>query len=561
MSGCPDVLITSDAPARIPLGVTVVTYTASGPGGTDTCRTLVTVVDETAPDIICPSPVTAELATHEGTAVNIPVTVTDNCDPGPCLSSDAPCLFPLGTTTVTFTAVDNASNESSCTVDVIVQDTTPPVITCPPPLTVEQESHAGTVVDLVACAWDIGDADVAVTDDAPAVFALGSTVVTFTAVDDSGNSSSCTTTVTVLDRIPPVMSCPADVTVEQESHAGTVVPLTATATDICDSDVTITDNTLPVYPLGTTKVTFMGEDNAGNTSTCTTLVTVVDTRQPDISGIMGIEEDACYFNDPEITFTCTDICDADPTSLISIMQVPGTECEKTATLTCFDRSGNVRTETIRFYESPNDCDADGLPDCIECDPDYDMSCFNVGRIVLGSLADADEFLDEDTEDMLAMYEAEDEMLEICDPADEWMGDENEDLLVMDGSMNLSHCPMGTVDRCLDSLNPEDQVKLSLGDIVLVDTTVGNMEHPSPDRWMYHFDTPAGEHRCLILSCSPCMDCMEFHFRGRNTGFTGENPEETITVTLGTHAGEETAALQKFGNTVIYVDLMNKNCCQ
>jgi hypothetical protein len=45
-----------------------------------------------------------------------------------------------------------------------------------------------------------------------------------------------TVIVNVVDTTPPVITCPADVTVEQDTAAGTEVPLTATATDICDAD-------------------------------------------------------------------------------------------------------------------------------------------------------------------------------------------------------------------------------------------------------------------------------------------------------------------------------------
>ena len=38
----------------------------------------------------------------------------------------------------------------------------------------------------------------------------------------------------IVDTTDPVITCPEDVTVEQETADGTVVPLTATATDICD---------------------------------------------------------------------------------------------------------------------------------------------------------------------------------------------------------------------------------------------------------------------------------------------------------------------------------------
>jgi hypothetical protein len=112
---------------------------------------------------------------------------------------------------------------------------------------------------------------------------LGKTEITLV-VDNGVLHSSCPDTVmiTVIDTTPPVLTVPADVTVEQESLAGTVVSLTATAIDICDADVDIVSDELATYPLGTTTVTFTATDDAGNTATGSMTVTVVDTIPPDM---------------------------------------------------------------------------------------------------------------------------------------------------------------------------------------------------------------------------------------------------------------------------------------
>jgi hypothetical protein len=60
---------------------------------------------------------------------------------------------------------------------------------------------------------------VVVTSDEPECFPLGATVVTFTATDDCGNTTTCTQTVTVTDTQVPSITCPEDVTIECSDYS------------------------------------------------------------------------------------------------------------------------------------------------------------------------------------------------------------------------------------------------------------------------------------------------------------------------------------------------------
>jgi len=93
------------------------------------CVAVVTVEDTTKPEITAPPAVEEECTSHEGTPVELgwPV-VFDLCDKDPTVVNDAPPLFPLGVTVVTWTATDASGNEQSATQEVTVVDTTPPVL-------------------------------------------------------------------------------------------------------------------------------------------------------------------------------------------------------------------------------------------------------------------------------------------------------------------------------------------------------------------------------------------------------------------------------------------------
>ena len=365
-----DVTVASNALPIYPLGTTTVVFVATDDSGNVTTTvTKVTVVDTTPPDLTVPDDVTVEQATADGTIVPLTATASDICDADVTITNDAPAVFPLGDTTVTWTATDSAGNSASATQTVTIVDTTAPTITAPDDVTAEQTDAAGTPVAIgQATASDICDSEVPVVNGAPVVFPLGETVVTWTATDDSGNSTSDTQRVTVVDTTPPELTAPDDVTVEQATADGTVVPLTATAADICDSDVDLVDDTLPVYPLGVTTVTFVATDDSGNVATADTVVTVLDTTSPELTVPADIEVISADPVSVAIgTAEATDICDADVTitnDAPALFPVGTT----VVTWTAEDDSGNTATGTqLVTVETPAEAVADLMDDIGDLD--------------------------------------------------------------------------------------------------------------------------------------------------------------------------------------------------
>ncbi|MBX3738609.1 MAG: HYR domain-containing protein [Candidatus Didemnitutus sp.] len=268
------------------LGTTAVGLAASdSAGNTATAEFDVTVRDTTAPVIAAMSNLTVEATSANGAAVTYALpTATDavstasiSASPG---SGD---VFPLGNSTVTVTATDAANNSSHSDFTITVQDTTPPVITAPANITAEATSAAGAAVSYSASAADLVDGNVAVTGSpaSGSVFPLGTTSVSLSAADSRNNSASASFSVTVHDTTAPALTVPASQTIEATSAAGAVANFAASATDAVGvTSLTYSAASGSTFPLGNTTVTVSASDAAGNTSSGSFTVTVVDTTAP-----------------------------------------------------------------------------------------------------------------------------------------------------------------------------------------------------------------------------------------------------------------------------------------
>jgi len=193
-------------------GVTTVTYTATDAyGRTDVCSFTITINDTEAPVIECPPlaiyPNTPGACGAIGLVLNQPV-VSDNCSDviNITVSNNAPSFYILGSTEVIWTAVDQLGNVSTCLQVVEVIDTEDPTITCPPDVTVFADAGEtfATNVELGVPTTNDNCWVATISNDAPAVFNEGQTVVTWTVIDGVFNEATCTQTVTVLPNNQPV---------------------------------------------------------------------------------------------------------------------------------------------------------------------------------------------------------------------------------------------------------------------------------------------------------------------------------------------------------------------
>ena len=296
------------------LGTSQVCYTINdGVNPPITCCFDVTVIDCEAPDLSCPVDMTVECDGAGNTiALNTwlgTVSATDNCDgmlsPSSQLVANIPGCGGTSTRIYRFVATDASGNSSVCFANFAIEDTTPPSIDTPAAdETAECDGH-GNAVELLAWLSTNGGAvasdlcgTVSWTNNFSGLSAgvcpvTGMATVTFTATDECGNSSNTTATFTIQDTQAPVVTCPANITLEcNDPNNDAIITnwlASVSATDACDPNLTVNNNYPNVFAAGACgqtgvyTVTFTTVDDCGNASVaCSSTITIEDTTPPDI---------------------------------------------------------------------------------------------------------------------------------------------------------------------------------------------------------------------------------------------------------------------------------------
>lgn len=236
--------------------------------------------------ITCPANITTSNDANQcGAVVNYSTPTTNgNCGTVTC-SPASGSFFPKGTTTVTC----STSAGPSCSFTVTVNDTQAPTLACP--------ADVIQAADPNQCSAVVNYSTPIASDNCPGVgapvcspasgstFSVGATPVTCNVSDASGNSASCSFTVTISDTQAPVITCPANiVTTTDPGQCSRAVTYSVSASDNCSGvSVVSTPPSGYSFPKGTTTVTSTATDSSGNTSSCSFTVTVNDNESPTIS--------------------------------------------------------------------------------------------------------------------------------------------------------------------------------------------------------------------------------------------------------------------------------------
>ncbi|XP_038049695.1 uncharacterized protein LOC119723206 [Patiria miniata] len=227
----------------------------------------------------CPSDRT--LVTTSGQAYsNAAITTT-----GLACNNTTPPRWQVGVHTVFCTDVNDDTN---CTFTVTVTDNEDPRITCPNDI-----SRQLSVDDRFSVSWNsvtaLDNVGVASSSCSPAsgssfkTFVGSAKTVTCTAVDDAGNTATCTFRVTLTDDVPPTITCPGNQTERTTNGEETRdIPWNIQTSDSVGvaSRVCSRPDSNTVFSLGTTVVTCTARDAAGNDATCSFQVTILDGNPP-----------------------------------------------------------------------------------------------------------------------------------------------------------------------------------------------------------------------------------------------------------------------------------------
>jgi gliding motility-associated-like protein len=373
-----------------PIGTTTVIWTVTDASGNDaTCTYDIVVVDAEAPTITCAVPAASynnDLGVCSYTVVDnsldpvfadtcSAVSVLNNFNNSATLSG---AIFPIGTTTVTWTATDAFGNDAACTYDIVVVDAELPIALAKDGFIQLDATGNATIT---AQDVDNGSSDLCGTVNlslSPNTFTcadIGDNILTLTVTDQSGNESRVRATVRVEDKMAPIVAV-KNITVQLDSAGNATIQasdIDDNSSDNCGIDTReLNITSFTCANIGPNPVQLTVTDSNGNSDTKNAIVTVEDKIAPIISTkniivqlnatgnavIAGIDvnngsTDVCggalIFTVSPNTFNCTNV-GANAVTL-TVTDASGNPASASATVTIVDKTAPIvltKNITIQF---------------------------------------------------------------------------------------------------------------------------------------------------------------------------------------------------------------------
>ena len=339
-------------------------------------RTQIITLNDTTIPVIADAPAAISIQCADELPADTDLAWTDNCDAGGTVTS---VTGPLvggacgGTYTRTWNISDACGNVAETRTQIItLNDTTAPTIdTVASDITIQcGVSDPNALQD-----WLASNGGASATDNCSTVtwsndFASqsidvdcqnGAITITFTVTDECGNSISTSANYSIIDTIDPILTIPANVTVECDEDTSTTSTGIATASDDCSTpsvsftDVVTAGNCPSNYIITRTWSTSDG----CNTVTADQIITVQDTTSPVLSGQGADANVECpedlVFTAPTASDTCS-AASSEPT-ITFIDTTTSDNCglvATTRTWTATDCAGNASatvSQTLTYIDT------------------------------------------------------------------------------------------------------------------------------------------------------------------------------------------------------------------
>ena len=264
-------------------------------GASASCQGTITVVDATPPTVTCPSDVVLACVYGGGLLNYGAPSATDNCGigvPASCGPGPGATLADNTVTPILCAATDTSNNRGQCVFRATVVNRAP-VARCAPQV-VNADGACTGWADVNAGSYDPDGGPVSCTQTS-GPYGLGVNNIVLNCTDSCGGTSSCTTTVTVVDQTPPTIICPPD----QFLQCATQATFSTSSGDNCGAPtVTCTPGSGSQFPLGFTADRCVAVDSSGNAASCDFQVDVMNGNPPvvrEVNHSMDIYEDDSWW--------------------------------------------------------------------------------------------------------------------------------------------------------------------------------------------------------------------------------------------------------------------------
>ena len=292
--------------------------------------------------------------------------------------------------------VDESNNSTVCSFEIALSDIAPPSITCGEDMVVLGNANCEYVLedftDYVTV-FDECDGDVEVTQS-PSIGEVisghgSSQIVTLTATDESGNSSSCDFIITLEDSTNPEITCIENQTIEAAENCSVEIPNYLTNIEVSDNclETTLQQSPTPgtLIAFGESEVTISVTDINNNTQSCSFSINVIDVTPPSVNCLPDITVPNDIGNcGAQVNFEmpmAEDNCEVSSVELTSGINsgeefpIGTTEME----ITVMDSSGNITTcqFTVTVFDTedpivtcPENQELEVNDNCMAVLPDY-----------------------------------------------------------------------------------------------------------------------------------------------------------------------------------------------